>query len=260
MADRRPAEEAAATDLSDDSRVLRERHKKRVVENHQLMMTTVTTNFSSSNSNNNNTCSGFGSGSGSDSNSGGCNEAEDDDDDDDDEDEDEDEDDEEDEDEDDEEDDDDDEDEEDVPENKLKPNNGVKNGKSVNRKANNKAGLLKKSTIQKEQRIRVKYGASGNCETDGNREPTSISTTVLDAAAAAVAVSAIPETVKDLHQHKQLKKSMSSDVEVVARFGSPFKGQIRAAEDTLVGPCGKKRCADRYDSSESSDRCLKSFF
>ncbi|XP_033223930.1 uncharacterized protein LOC117177388 isoform X2 [Belonocnema kinseyi] len=36
--------------------------------------------------------------------------------------------------------------------------------------------------------------------------------------------------------------------------GSPFKGQIRSAEDTLVGPCGKKRCADRYDSSESSDR------
>lgn len=25
------------------------------------------------------------------------------------------------------------------------------------------------------------------------------------------------------------------------------------AEETLVGPCGKKRCADRYDSSESSD-------
>ena len=36
--------------------------------------------------------------------------------------------------------------------------------------------------------------------------------------------------------------------------GSPFKGQVRTAEDTLVGPCGKKRCADRYDSSESSDR------
>lgn len=35
---------------------------------------------------------------------------------------------------------------------------------------------------------------------------------------------------------------------------SPLKGQIRSAEDTLVGPCGKKRCADRYDSSESSDR------
>nr|XP_033187695.1 uncharacterized protein LOC117155622 [Bombus vancouverensis nearcticus] len=35
--------------------------------------------------------------------------------------------------------------------------------------------------------------------------------------------------------------------------GSPFKGQVRMAEDTLVGPCGKKRCADRYDSSESSD-------
>ncbi|XP_014470150.1 PREDICTED: uncharacterized protein LOC106742067 [Dinoponera quadriceps] len=34
---------------------------------------------------------------------------------------------------------------------------------------------------------------------------------------------------------------------------SPFKGQVRMAEDTLVGPCGKKRCADRYDSSESSD-------
>ncbi|XP_050450322.1 uncharacterized protein LOC126850901 isoform X2 [Cataglyphis hispanica] len=40
----------------------------------------------------------------------------------------------------------------------------------------------------------------------------------------------------------------------VARHqGSPFKGQVRMAEDTLVGPCGKKRCADRYDSSESSD-------
>ncbi|XP_033342127.2 AE binding protein 2 jing [Megalopta genalis] len=35
--------------------------------------------------------------------------------------------------------------------------------------------------------------------------------------------------------------------------GSPFKGQVRTAEDTLVGPYGKKRCADRYDSSESSD-------
>ncbi|XP_011700624.1 PREDICTED: uncharacterized protein LOC105457579 [Wasmannia auropunctata] len=35
--------------------------------------------------------------------------------------------------------------------------------------------------------------------------------------------------------------------------GSSFKGQVRMAEDTLVGPCGKKRCADRYDSSESSD-------
>ncbi|XP_077269791.1 AE binding protein 2 jing [Temnothorax americanus] len=34
---------------------------------------------------------------------------------------------------------------------------------------------------------------------------------------------------------------------------SPFQGQVRMAEDTLVGPCGKKRCADRYDSSESSD-------
>lgn len=33
-----------------------------------------------------------------------------------------------------------------------------------------------------------------------------------------------------------------------------FKGQIRNAQDTLVGPCGKKRCVDRYDSSESSDR------
>ncbi|XP_046420247.1 uncharacterized protein LOC124179658 isoform X2 [Neodiprion fabricii] len=32
-----------------------------------------------------------------------------------------------------------------------------------------------------------------------------------------------------------------------------FKGQIRTADDTLVGPCGKKRCVDRYDSSESSD-------
>ncbi|XP_053999955.1 uncharacterized protein LOC128887748 isoform X2 [Hylaeus anthracinus] len=41
---------------------------------------------------------------------------------------------------------------------------------------------------------------------------------------------------------------------VAARHqGSPFKGQVRTAEDTLVGPCGKKRCADRYDSSESSD-------
>lgn len=41
---------------------------------------------------------------------------------------------------------------------------------------------------------------------------------------------------------------------VAARHqGSPFKGQVRMAEDTLVGPCGKKRCADRYDSSESSD-------
>ncbi|XP_066603700.1 uncharacterized protein jing [Prorops nasuta] len=35
--------------------------------------------------------------------------------------------------------------------------------------------------------------------------------------------------------------------------GSSYKGRVRVAEDTLVGPCGKKRCADRYDSSESSD-------
>lgn len=41
---------------------------------------------------------------------------------------------------------------------------------------------------------------------------------------------------------------------VTRHQSSPFKGQIRMAEDTLVGPCGKKRCADRYDSSESSDR------
>lgn len=40
---------------------------------------------------------------------------------------------------------------------------------------------------------------------------------------------------------------------VVRHQGSPFKGQVRMAENTLVGPCGKKRCADRYDSSESSD-------
>ncbi|XP_015593348.1 zinc finger protein jing homolog [Cephus cinctus] len=39
----------------------------------------------------------------------------------------------------------------------------------------------------------------------------------------------------------------------ISRLSNPFKGQIRSAEDTLVGPCGKKRCADRYDSSESSD-------
>ncbi|KAL0102082.1 hypothetical protein PUN28_018553 [Cardiocondyla obscurior] len=48
---------------------------------------------------------------------------------------------------------------------------------------------------------------------------------------------------------------MDSGVAVaVARHqGSPFKGQVRTAESTLVEPCGKKRCADRYDSSESSD-------
>lgn len=45
-----------------------------------------------------------------------------------------------------------------------------------------------------------------------------------------------------------------NDGAVVARLGSPFDGQIGTAEDSLVGPCGKKRCADRYDSSESSDR------
>lgn len=33
-----------------------------------------------------------------------------------------------------------------------------------------------------------------------------------------------------------------------------FKEQIKSSEDKLIGPCGKKRCADRYDSSESSDR------
>lgn len=77
-------------------------------------------------------------------------------------------------------------------------------------------------------------------------------TVVVDAAAAAVAVSAIPETMKEIKQ--QHKQRADGTVEVVARLGCSYKGQIRAAEDTLVGPCGKKRCADRYDSSESSDR------
>ncbi|KYN09403.1 hypothetical protein ALC57_18465 [Trachymyrmex cornetzi] len=49
-------------------------------------------------------------------------------------------------------------------------------------------------------------------------------------------------------------KTDNAGVAVVRHQGSPFKGQVRMAEDTLVGPCGKKRCADRYDSSESSDR------
>lgn len=43
-------------------------------------------------------------------------------------------------------------------------------------------------------------------------------------------------------------------VKQVIKAASPFKAQVRMAEDTLDGPCGKKRCADRYDSSESSDR------
>ncbi|KYN39695.1 hypothetical protein ALC56_06190 [Trachymyrmex septentrionalis] len=49
-------------------------------------------------------------------------------------------------------------------------------------------------------------------------------------------------------------KTDNAGVAVARHQGSPFKGQVRMAEDTLVGPCGKKRCADRYDSSESSDR------
>ncbi|XP_018342021.1 PREDICTED: uncharacterized protein LOC108748381 isoform X2 [Trachymyrmex septentrionalis] len=48
-------------------------------------------------------------------------------------------------------------------------------------------------------------------------------------------------------------KTDNAGVAVARHQGSPFKGQVRMAEDTLVGPCGKKRCADRYDSSESSD-------
>ena len=53
---------------------------------------------------------------------------------------------------------------------------------------------------------------------------------------------------------KEKKSSFQGRVTTGRLQGSPFKGQIRSAEDTLVGPCGKKRCADRYDSSESSDR------
>jgi len=49
-------------------------------------------------------------------------------------------------------------------------------------------------------------------------------------------------------------KTNNGGVAVARHRSSPFKGQVRMAEDTLVGPCSKKRCADRYDSSESSDR------
>ncbi|XP_011306781.1 uncharacterized protein [Fopius arisanus] len=91
------------------------------------------------------------------------------------------------------------------------------------------------------------------CDSDVSRKigDADANSTVVDAAAAAVAVSAIPETMKEIKQNKQHTDCTGS--EVVARLGSPYKGQIRTAEDTLVGPCGKKRCADRYDSSESSD-------
>ncbi|XP_063991874.1 zinc finger protein jing homolog [Diachasmimorpha longicaudata] len=92
----------------------------------------------------------------------------------------------------------------------------------------------------------------GDCVSDVVREvgDGGVNVTVVDAAAAAVAVSAIPETMKEI---KQSKHTDGNGSELVARLGSPYKGQIRTAEDTLVGPCGKKRCADRYDSSESSD-------
>lgn len=51
------------------------------------------------------------------------------------------------------------------------------------------------------------------------------------------------------------KKGLSQGRVVTTRLqDTSFKKQIKSSEDTLVGPCGKKRCADRYDSSESSDR------
>lgn len=65
----------------------------------------------------------------------------------------------------------------------------------------------------------------------------------------------IEETRSDAEDVVATAKTLSNNGIVVARYQSnPSKGQVRMAEDTLVGPCGKKRCADRYDSSESSDR------
>ncbi|KAG5313500.1 JING protein, partial [Acromyrmex insinuator] len=64
------------------------------------------------------------------------------------------------------------------------------------------------------------------------------------------------ETTRTTEESASVSASAKTDnagVAVARHQGSPFKGQVRMAEDTLVGPCGKKRCADRYDSSESSD-------
>ncbi|XP_070149832.1 AF4/FMR2 family member lilli [Polyergus mexicanus] len=82
-----------------------------------------------------------------------------------------------------------------------------------------------------------------------------------------VAVVATTTTTRETRETKPMAKeetradgedaaaaTKTDNVDAVARHqDSPFKGQVRMAEDTLVGPCGKKRCADRYDSSESSD-------
>ena len=63
------------------------------------------------------------------------------------------------------------------------------------------------------------------------------------------------EEEEDEEEATKQKEGLSQGRVTTGRLlGSPFKGQIRSAEDTLVGTCGKKRCADRYDSSESSDR------
>lgn len=66
---------------------------------------------------------------------------------------------------------------------------------------------------------------------------------------------AVATKEKEARVAEDAAASTKMDNSAVTRHqGSPFKGQVRMAEDTLVGPCGKKRCADRYDSSESSDR------
>ncbi|XP_034951249.1 uncharacterized protein jing isoform X2 [Chelonus insularis] len=72
--------------------------------------------------------------------------------------------------------------------------------------------------------------------------------TIEDSTAAIVDTSAHIQTEQEACQNKQ---KLNNDV--VVNLGQSFKGQIRMAEETLIGPCGKKRCSDRYDSSESSD-------
>lgn len=307
MADGRSAEEAAATDLCDDSRVPRERHKKRVVEHYstlpvirrnndqkRLYHTTQRSNNSvigasgcraNDNVNNNNTISEMKRCvEASDVYDGDFNVVDDDDE----------------EEEDDEEDDEDEEEDHNVihHENKLNILKNVLTNNtttSVNIKTNallpvvqsslSSSSLSSTSSHCDEEKLidniectrniildrcmdncsneivmLMEYSGSNKSGIiDGNNimgNDKIITTTnkmdtvqVVDAAAAAVAVSAIPETMKEIHQHKQQQGG-----DVVARLTIPFKGQIRMAEDTLVGPCGKKRCADRYDSSESSDR------
>lgn len=124
--------------------------------------------------------------------------------------------------------------------------NGERHSVSNERSKKNRADNKKKMIVMSG------YGGSEN---NNNNNTTA---TVVDAAAAAVAVSAIPETIKDIKKSSTLIKDTTGGKrcgdDIVARLGCGFKGQIRNTDDSLDGPCGKKRCVDRYDSSESSDR------